>query len=124
METVRKLVKKTPLYLASNSLRVNFRRSNIVTESLKACPPPQVNIIFYRWPFLSERFSSRRNHFGSVSLVNDFHFETDLSFSTFALSEIPRRQQMQIENQKFWNAKTLFLAGQLKAEAPQFGWVG
>ena len=58
-----------------------------------------------------------------VSLVNDFHFETDLFFSTFALSEMPRRQQMQIENQKFWNAKTLFLAGQLKTEAPQFGWV-
>jgi putative sugar O-methyltransferase len=58
-----------------------------------------------------------------VSLVSDCHFETDLCFSTFALSEMPRRLQLQIEKQKFWNAKTLFLAGQLRTEAPQFEWV-
>jgi putative sugar O-methyltransferase len=58
-----------------------------------------------------------------VSLVENCHFEVDLFFSTFAMSEMPRRLQSWFENRKFWNARKLFLAGQLRAEAPEAGWV-
>jgi hypothetical protein len=44
-----------------------------------------------------------------VSLVNGCHFETDLFFSTFALSEMPRRLQMQLKIRNFGMQRLCFL---------------
>jgi len=57
-----------------------------------------------------------------VSLVGTCPLQADLVFSTFAFSEMPRALQMVFEEQNFFEARTLFLTGQLSEEAPEVGW--
>jgi putative sugar O-methyltransferase len=58
-----------------------------------------------------------------VSLVGKCHLQADLFFSTFGFSEMPRALQIVFEKQNFFEARTIFVTGQLSDEAPELGWV-
>jgi putative sugar O-methyltransferase len=58
-----------------------------------------------------------------VSSVGKCRLQAELFFSTFAFSEMPRALQIVFEEQNFFEARTIFVTGQLSGEAPELGWV-
>jgi putative sugar O-methyltransferase len=58
-----------------------------------------------------------------VSLLSEWAPAGELLVSTFAYSEMPLQLQETIRHRNFFDAKHLFIAGQLNGEAPQAQWV-
>jgi len=82
---------------------------------------PETNIRFSLSPGLEMKKSEIA--IIPISLIDGLNLNADLFFSTFAFSEIPHNLQNTIERKKYFNAKKIFLCGQLDDEKPGLGLV-